>query len=270
VCKLGRNLTALCFPGSDIALAALLHLLPQHRQRPVTELACRWVLQDESEVHACAALFSGLHKLTVSVPAQCERAFVAMVPQMATLKEIDVRIVEGTGTDAILLVIAEHCVHLERISCTGMLENHGAAATILARNPRLRKFGWNKSLYPAGEVVLRVVACHCPLYDEINCVGTAAAAVLNLATACTHLSSIYIEDCDATDEALSELGALGRKLMVVALTNCPHITEAGLHGLITSCRSLFHLSVNRPAFDASAIERIKSQHVKRSLLITLD
>jgi hypothetical protein len=71
ICNNCRNLTSLRLPGESLSALDLLHLLPQHRSRPLIELQYCWSLQQESEVQACAALFSGLKSFTVTFTLKC-------------------------------------------------------------------------------------------------------------------------------------------------------------------------------------------------------
>jgi hypothetical protein len=268
VCQHCTRLTTLCLPNASFLLSNFLHLLPQHRKQPLAELECRWALQQESEVQACAALFSGLKSLMITVPAQCERAFAAALLNMTALQELSISMSGESGTGAILSAIADLCTQLRSISCDGLPLNHSAVTTILARNLHLRRFGWNGSTYPADDSVLHALAHRCPRFNDVRCVGVSETAVLALAAGCTHLVTIHVEDSEITDAALRGLGLHSRQLEVIWLINCPKVTEAGLNGLISSCRQLYYIRIVHPAFDASVPGRIESNHVGRSLYIT--
>jgi hypothetical protein len=105
ICKNCRHLTWLNVPGASLSVDELLYLLPQHRKQPVTDLECRWVLQQESEVHACAALFSGLAR---------NRYLSHFDIKHTSTDSGDDGLLRGVSDDAVLAV-AERCRHLHSV-----------------------------------------------------------------------------------------------------------------------------------------------------------
>jgi hypothetical protein len=171
VCLQCRNLASLRVGDVTLELADLLNLLPQHRKQPVMKLTCRWALQEECDVHACATLFSGLQKLIVTVPAQCERAFSAAVKLLSGLDELGITILSATSqaADAVLYAVAEHCCLLRRLQVGKGVMSGEAVAAVVQRNKHLRSFTWHGSQAESCKITLCALDRYCPLLESVEC-----------------------------------------------------------------------------------------------------
>jgi hypothetical protein len=258
ICLHCKNLTALCVPGTDISLPALLHLLPQHRQRPVVELACRWALQQDNEVQACAALLSKLRVLTVTVPAQCARAFATAIPYLPSIDSLTITAAPGLRmqeASETLTDIAKYCRRLQLFSYSDGSIDASAIIPILAANRFLNTCSIGAAV---SETLLRALAVHCSLLSTFRVSRVAEDAILAAVAGCRHLISVRVDHCDITDTALTALGAHCRKLLYVEIHHCPLVTEAGFTQLAATSPRLLMLDIKHPAIDSAAATRIRA------------
>jgi hypothetical protein len=270
ICANCRHLTALTVPSISLTLNDLQHLLPQHRTQSLTALACRWALQDESEVHACAALFSGLQKLEVTFSAECECAISSTIQQLRNVQVLTMTML-GREASAVVQAVAQSCRQLQMIFLNSAHCDETSVVAVLANNRYLRRFQLNGAEYPASDAVLYAFARYCPLMEHVRGVGVSDAAVQALAAGCAHLTVIAILDSVAvTDAGLSALGTQCRHLVIARILNCQLVTEAGLMVLVTPSPSFFYLSLKHSAIDAAAVERIKKRRGDNILAVDIE
>jgi hypothetical protein len=266
-----RNITALKVPDSPLSLADLQHLLPQHRKHPITELEGDWALQQESEVLACAALFSGLTILKVTVPAQCRRAFSTACAHLGGLHELYFNTLGSTvaAVEECLFAVAQHCRLLRQLELGKDAQTGGhAVAAVAERNRYLHSFDWQ---YDAdgrsGDTALCALGCHCPLIDKVIISGVSNEGVRAIAEGCKHLDYLLISRSAVTDDALVALALHSKVITRVLLLGCPGVTERGLTALVASRRSLCFLRVNHPNIEAASAVRIAGSNTKCSVYI---
>jgi hypothetical protein len=270
ICLHCRNLTTLMARLASIASADLLHLLPQHRKQPVTDLECRWALQQESEVHVCAAVFSGLQKLIVTVPAQCEHAFAAASMLLSGLDELDITILSAStpAADTVFFALAERSRLLRRLQVGKGAMSGEAVAALVERNRYLRSFvWWHGSQATSSDAAVYALGRCCPLIERVQCIAVGDAGVQAVAEGCKHLESLIIRDSAITDVALEALSLHCSALDAAIFLDCPHVTEAGLTALVASCRKLRFLRVVHPDIDEAAAVRIMGAHTRCSVHI---
>jgi hypothetical protein len=269
ICKNCRNLTSLHLPCEGLSATDLLHLLPQHRKRPITELECRWALQQESEVQACAALFSGLRTLRVTVPAQCERAFVACCHILHEIHSLCIKLacglLAGAGED--LRAVAQTCHQLRYFTYIAETADIDAVITIIARNHHL--LGYTNECWEGSDRILQALAQHCPLLESATVANVSDSAVIALALGCKHLRDVRFKSAGITDAGLMAISSC-RELQAISIQHCVEVTEAGLTSLVAACsQQLFCLNVKHPVIDYAAAERIRSSRDPAKFFVSL-
>jgi hypothetical protein len=261
VCEKCRNLTALVIAQSSISFADLQHLLPQHRKQFVTELACCWALQHESEVQACAKLFSGLRVLRVAVPAQCERAFAAAAPYLAEIETLSIALgVDGQpacAPEEVLLAVSQTCRNLREFEFAGTVSDDSRLVDIIAGNRYLMFFSWQNGGSKGCDGVVHALGRHCPLLESVVAAGISDDGVHALVAGCKHLSNIRFNNSSIADSALRVIGQHCRGLEFVRFDRCENITEAGLMRLVECCPTIVILVVTLTGLDQAAAQRIK-------------
>jgi hypothetical protein len=257
ICLHCRNLTALLLPFASVSLNDLLHLLPQDRKQPVTELACRWALQQESEVQACATVFSGLKVLRVTIPEQCKHSLASAILHLADVRRLTITAAAQLSVPAtaeVLSAVAKSCRRLRQFTLSGSSVDASVIIPVLAANRFLNTCSIDIT---ANETLLRTLAEHCPLLGNINVSGITDDTALSVTTGCKHLFSVHIEHSDITDATLIALGTHCLKLQYAEIRHCPLVTEAGFTQLAATSPRLYYLEIKHPAIDSAAAARIR-------------
>jgi hypothetical protein len=246
-----------------------LHLLPQHRKQPLTELECRWAVTKESEVQACAALFSRLTTLRATVPAYCEHAFAKCVLHLHRVHTLTIALDNKPAASAepILGAVAQTCTQLRHFAFSGAHAEVDTVASIVVRNRYLTTCCPDTRYVGSGDSILHALAQHCPLLQRVTIANVGDRAVIALTSGCKHLLSVHIERAGITDAALVAISTC-RKLRCICLKDCLRVTEAGLASLVAACsQQLFYLKVKHPAIDFAAAERIRGRRDSPKLCV---
>jgi hypothetical protein len=121
----------------------MMHLQLPQRKQAMTALECRWTLLQDSEVHACASLLSGLRTLKVTVPGQCKRAFEAAAVYLKNVHELRIRLVCSRLPGTILSAVTESCRELRLFAAHEMPVEKSDLIAIIKRNPYIREVSWD-------------------------------------------------------------------------------------------------------------------------------